>query len=81
MKGWKKSAAMGNAYFQAGIAVQNTAENQLSDRQGGFQRMAEQIDEIVLGKPIALAEARGMDEDQAVQLFNPLKEGTQPFCR
>ncbi len=68
------AAAVGDAELQARVGVQHSAEDQVTDSDGRFQRVADQVVEIVLRQALAVGEAQRVHEDEDAQLFGRREE-------
>src|SRR5271169_1558505 len=72
--GWQIAAAMGDDELKVGMGMQNAAKDQMMDGDGRIERIADHIDQIMVGEPPRLGEADRVHEDQHAELFDPRED-------
>src|ERR1700730_6711698 len=65
----QEAAAMGDADLEARIGVEHAAENEMAHRHGAVERVADDVDEIMVGEAAPFGEAVGMQEDEHPELL------------
>jgi hypothetical protein len=65
---------MGNDELQVRVVVQYPAKNQVMDGDGRVERVADHIDQVVVGKAPRLRKASRMHEDQHAEFFDPRED-------
>ena len=60
--------------FQIGMAFEHAVEDQIMQRDGGFERIADHVVEIKPGQPFCVREAIGVNDDEGAKLFRLLPE-------
>ena len=72
---------MHGEYLQVGVAFERAREDQVMQRDGGFQRVADDVREVEVVEPVAVCKAVGVDHDQRAKLFRAFPEGRELRCR
>src|SRR5262249_13205407 len=67
--GRRITAAMRETYLQLRIVLEHAAEDHMTDSHGGIERIADDVDEIMLSETLAMGEAGGMHENENVELL------------
>ena len=65
----REAAAMRQHDLQFRIAVEHAAEHQAGRRDGGVERIADQVGEIIRLQPVGAGDVVGMDEHEGAELF------------
>src|SRR5215469_5082639 len=73
-----KAAAMDHEKIELGIARQDAAEDQARGRDGGVERIADQVVEIISAQPVGAGDIAGMDQYQGVELGGRRPERFEP---
>src|SRR5690348_14519003 len=64
------AAAMGDDELQIGVVVKHTAEDQMMDGDGRIEWVANDIDEVMVGKPPRLGKAGRVHEDEKSEFLD-----------
>ncbi len=75
--GRQEAAPVRDEHLQAGMGVQDAVEDEMAHRDGGIQRVADDVHEVVLAQPSALGEAVRVQEHEGAQRLGPGKERTK----
>ncbi len=71
------SAAMCHAELETGVAVEHAFENQVTESDGRFNRVADDVVEIMFGQALPVGEAERVEEQQNAEFFCGGKEGAE----
>ena len=63
-----EAAAMHHDEIELGMPLQHAAEDQARRRDGGVERIADQVAEIIGAQPIGAGDIAGMDHHEGVEL-------------
>ncbi len=63
------AAAVRGHDLQAGMPIEHTAENQMGQRDRGFERLADDVAQVIGIQALAERRSEGMDEDDGAQLL------------
>ena len=79
--GRQTAAAMGDNELEVGVGVQYPAEDQVMDGDSRVERIADHVDQVVVGEAPRLRKAGRMHEDQHAELFDPREDLAEALCR
>jgi hypothetical protein len=65
---------MGNTYSERGVTLQHAPEDEMADRDGRFEGIADDIVEVMVSQPLALGKAEWVQEKQDSQVLGCGKE-------
>src|SRR5580700_5910274 len=64
---WDEAAAVRHDEIQLGMALEHAAENQAGAGDGGVERIADQVAEIIRAQPVGAGDIAGMDHHEGVE--------------
>ena len=76
-----EAAAVRHQHLELGIARHHPVEDQVRHRYGGFQRVADDVVEVVVAQALAVGVAQRVHEDQHAQFLAAREEFLQPQGR
>src|SRR5438094_1772431 len=65
---WQKSAAMRQAHFQRGMALEHAAEHEARARDRGLERQADQVFQVIRAEPLRRRAGMRVNEDEGAKL-------------
>src|SRR5690606_15960542 len=71
------SSAMRDADLQPRMVIQHAAEDQMTQRESGFQRISDQIVKVIFAHPLCMGEAERVNENEYSQFLCRRPERTK----
>ena len=75
------AAAMGDDELEVGMVVEHPTKDQMMDGDGRIERVADYIDQVMVGKPSRLGKTGRVHEDQHSELFDPREDLAEALGR
>src|SRR5262245_50833689 len=75
------STSVRDTDLEVGVVLENSIEDQAADGDRLFEGIADNVVEMVVGRPMTAGVAEWMDEDEGAELLRGSKNRTKPLLR